>query len=234
MDFTPAAERNGITVLAPHLLRPGVEAALQLFRDRQTDPVYVVRYGTCADVARSAAAGEAAIVLTGHPSWAQYVAEKAEVVERAVLGSDALVVIGPGIAAAERPLQDPSALLSGPEIVGIPSTESESVGMYAREALLRYGIWSRMEQRLHSFSSVEQALAALDAGTVDAVLTARSTARREGRRILLGLEPAFHQPIRYEVLLLDDSSADARALFDHLVGPAGRSAFLQAGFDPAE
>lgn len=233
LDLTPADDPGGPVVLAPQLLQAGVRSALDGYAEVQTTPVQPPRFGSCAEVARAAVAGQAAIVLTAHPSWGDYIAERVTVVDRATLGSDSLVVVGPAGASGDAALADLDGLLDGPDVVGVPSTESASVGMYTREALLRYGIWSQVEPKLRTFPGLDAAFAALDAGELDAVISTRSAAARRGRGVLLTVDPAFHRPIRYEVLLLD-GNAGARTLFDYLTGRDGRSAFEQAGFEPPE
>lgn len=232
IDMTPASERDRVLVVAPETLRASVELALATFADLQAPNPYRVRYVNCAEVARLASSGEAALALTLHPAWADYIRDRGSVDLRGSVAIDALVVAGAPGSAGNR-VADPGELLALPGSIAVPSTESEAVGMYAREALIRYGIWSQLEPRLVVYPSAEGALAAVRAGEASAAFAAGSAALDAGHPVLLTLDEAFHQPLLVEVLLMGDARPEARSLYDYLIGPQGVGAFISQGLRPA-
>lgn len=232
IDVTPSSERDQTVVLTPTALRAGMQLALAGFQDLQTRITYRASYGSDAELARRASNGEAAIVLTLHPAWADYIADRGSVAERASIGLDRLVLVG-SPAGTGATIADPSELLSLNGAIGIPSTEAEAAGMYTRETLVRYGIWSQLEPRLTVFPGASDAITALRDGRIAYAFTLGSDAIEEGLPIVLALDDAFHQPVLVEALLLDTTSPSARQLFDYLVGPQGQGAFSSKGLRPA-
>lgn len=232
LDVTPTSERARVTVLVPDLMQAGLSAALQSYRDLQPASQVAVRSGGDAELARLAVAEAGEIALTAHPAFADYVASRIAVNARRVVARDRLVVIGPGGGRLDRAPADLGLLLAGPETIGIPSTESDAVGMYAREALLRYGIWTQIQPRLRAFATEANALGALAQGAVGATFTTASRAAGRGDGVLVAIDPAFHRPIALEALLLPSAEADAQALFEYLTSGTGLGSFVSQGFLP--
>ena len=235
LDTTPQAERGRVIVLAPESTRIALESVLRSYAMLEAQPIQVARYGNSSDQARAATRGEGHLIITAHPAYGDYIAERTAVLAKAPLVRDRLLLVGPSGSDPSQAAADLSALLSANlQTIAVPSTESESVGMYAREAMLRYGIWSRAQPLLLQVAGSLEALEAVGQNAADAAFVFASDVATSGQPVIVAVDPAFHQPIVYEVLLLDDRLAQARAFYDYLVGPDGSGTFVGSGFLPLQ
>lgn len=228
IDIDP--DHGRLRLLAPASLGSALEAALLTHDGVLSGQPPLPVYGDPARQARAVAEGtDAAVLVTNHPAWASYVVARTTVEDRRVVARDGLVVVTPQSRALPggdlASLADPSF-----RHIASLSTESAPAGMYAREALLRYGLWSDLSSRIDRVDDAEDALRRVRGGEADAALVLASDARAAGIEPTLVVDPAYHQPIWIEVLLLQ-SDPRARALFDFLVGDQARSAFQVQGFD---
>jgi len=145
------------------------------------------------------------------------------VIERAVVGRDRLVIAASGTPAPLAAGGDARALLGRGDlgVIALPNSEMDSVGMYAREALLRYGIWSRVESNVITTADSIEAAAAVNAGSAGVGILLESTAVASGLNVLASFDPALHQAIRFEALLIDDRHTESRRLWQFLTAQAG-------------
>ncbi len=224
--------RDVVTVLAPIDVEGALETALDTFQAAVSDVRHRGVYAGGAEHASRVASDEAAaIVITGHSSLADFIAEKRAVIERlTIAGDDLVIVANSGSQLAQN--TDPGVLMrAAVTSVAIPDTAAEPAGMYAREALLRFGIWSRLEPRVLAVTSVSKALEALQTGEAQAAIVLGS-ALENAQLDRLTIDPSYHQPIRFEILLLDNTEIAAGELFRFISGPQGQSVFQAAGFAP--
>lgn len=201
-----------------------MQATLVSFFSAASISVPRPRFGYSSQLCREAIDEGAHVLITAHPEWADYVSARTEVVERLTIGSEQLVVIGRAGATASGGI---AALTDGSlRRVAVPSTESDPVGMYAREAMLRYGIWSQMQSTLMVTAGSDEAIAALSNGVVDAAIVFSSSAAAAQLPVIFAIDPAFHRPILLEALLLSEEIPQARELFDFLSRGGGSAGFV--------
>lgn len=143
------------------------------------------------------------------------------------LFSNALVVVVPASSAREKLL--PSQLLSLRR-VAVADPTSVPAGRYAKAWLQSQGLWSALEPTLVPVLDVKAALAAAEAGRVDAAIvyatdSAQSRKVREVHRVPDAQAPA----IAYGLVQLR-AGADAAALYDFFAGAEASAVFVRHGF----
>lgn len=232
LDVTPVSERNRLLLFAPSETGARLETLLGRYYAAHGNVVRVV-YGRSDEIVPHVAEEPATgLVVVSHPAWAAYIERRRRVLDRAAFAEDRLVVAaapGRAVDASAAPPDVSVWLERGPPgRVALPSSESDAVGMYAREALLRYGVWVRLQSSLETVQDTPAALARLRAGTVAAAILFASVAEAAGLVTVAYVDPAFHRPIRFEVLLLAEDHANARPLFDFLAS-AGHSEVVASG-----
>ena len=184
---------------------------------RTAAPDAVVSVAASSVLARQIAAGApAAVFVTADPAWADWLADRAEVVERRPVASGRLVVVGPPSAPDAQTL---AGALAGRVAVADPA--HVPAGRYARRAVPD-ALWRSVD--LVVTGDVRAALAAVETGAADrAVVYASDAAATDRARIVWAVPDTV--AVRFEAVLLDPG---ARGVFDRIVG-AGWEA---AGFGP--
>lgn len=220
-DVTPSAERNQMVILAPLEIRDSFDVSLARFFSASSNAPSRARYGYSPEMSRRAIDGEVDILITTHPLWGDYVQERTDIVARGSIGTDRLVVVGRPGASLDGPRDLTWLTDSSLGRLAVSSMESDSVGMYAREALLRYGIWSQVQSSLEILPSSAAVIGAVTTGAVDAAILLARTAAEARLPVMFEFDPAFHRPIRFEALLLSEQHPQARALYESLVRGAG-------------
>ena len=110
-------------------------------------------------------------------------------------------------------------------------------GRAARAALVRTGLWPRLEDRLllaeNAAQAVQFALSrGAGGGLVPYALALSGRVSAEARHVIL--DASMHDPITQRMVLLPDAGAGARALYRFLAGPAARRIFERSGFPASE
>lgn len=220
-----AASGDGgrLVVLAPVELQVLLDPLMQQYTAEFGPSDATATYTRSSELNARAGNLHAAIVMSTHPSWAQLLSDRLSVIERAVVGRDRLVIAASGTPAPLAAGGDARALLGRGDlgVIALPNSEMDSVGMYAREALLRYGIWSRVESNVMTTADSVEAAAAVNAGSAGVGILLESTAVASGLNVLASFDPALHQAVRFEALLIDDRHTESRRLWQFLTAQAG-------------
>ncbi len=179
--------------------------------------------------------GPAALFLSADEGWAGYLEKAGMVARRRDLLTNRLVVIVPVDAKVKiSGLADLAGSgfkrisLAGP---GVPA------GTYAREALVKAGIWEQVKNRVVSGKDVRATLAFVEQGEADAGFVYRTDGAVSGRvRVIREVPESMHRPIRYPLVLVKHTPIRPEAeRFYHYLGSAEAAAvFRQAGFGMAE
>lgn len=108
------------------------------------------------------------------------------------------------------------------------------VGRYARQALIRQGLWSAVEGRLARADNVRSALVLVERGEAAAGIVYATDAAASPKVRVAGTFPeTSHDAIVYPMALLrSGQDGEARKLYDFLVGPTARAVFAQHKFQP--
>jgi molybdate transport system substrate-binding protein len=147
--------------------------------------------------------------------------------------ANALVVVQG--AKTDLPLAQPVDLLK-PEVrhvaVGDPATVP--AGQYAKQALVKLGLWDALQPKLVLGADVRQVREYAIRGEVEAGLVFASDALSPQVKVALRLAQDLHDPIVYPAAVLKRSAdqAQAKAFLDFLLGSQGQAFLIQAGFAP--
>jgi molybdate transport system substrate-binding protein len=173
-----------------------------------------------ADEARMDFLGERGLVVAG---------------TRISLLSNTLVVV---VETGSRLSINSEADLARPEVRSIALAEPQSVpaGIYAKKHLERLGLWRKLLDRIVPTENVRAALAAVEAGNVDAGIVYKTDAAIS-KRVRIAYEvPAVEGPrisYPFAVLTTTTDESAARRFLDGLASEAGRAVFKRYGFLPA-
>jgi molybdate transport system substrate-binding protein len=201
--------------------------------ERETGHGVEFAFGASSDLARQAVAGAPAdVFLSADVAMLERV-EKAGLVlpgTRVDLLSNRLVVVVP--ADSKRKVAGPADLKDVKRLV-LADPAAVPAGVYAKAWLERQGLWRELEPRVVPALDVRAALAAVEAGRVDAGVV-YSTDAALSRRVRVALTvPEGEAPrIVYPVAALSRGKAPeaARAFVRFLQGDAARRAFERHGF----
>ena len=222
---------NAVLVMAAASTIDALEAAVGDFEARTGIDVEV-SFGPTSTVARQIEEGApAALMLSASREWADYVQQRVAIRRRETLVSNQLVVIKPtrpvdGVAGSLRDFFE----APGRRRFAVADPESVPAGIYTRQALEALGLWESLEPRLVPTVDVRAALALVARDEVDGGIVYATDARANDVVTVGRIDPMFHEPIEYPLLLLDGAGSEATELFDFLVSAAGLAHFFDRGF----
>jgi molybdate transport system substrate-binding protein len=109
---------------------------------------------------------------------------------------------------------------------------SVPAGRYAKAALEKLGVWTRVEQRIASAENVRVALQYVSRGEAPYGIVYETDARADPAVAVLGTFPEFSHPqIIYPAAVLAASANPAAATYlEYLKSPAARPYFENEGF----
>ena len=231
------AQEAPVTVLAAASLTDAMKAVSQAWQ-AQGHPGLVLSFGSSGALARLAENGAPANVFaSADTQWMDYLARKDLIVPGTrvnLLGNNLVlivpkdqartVVIGSGL--------DIDALLGATGRMATGDPASVPVGIYARQALTRLGLWDRMAPRLAPTEDVRGALLLVARGEAPAGIVYATDAAIASNVAVAGVFPAgLHDPVVYPFAVLEaGDTPQARALMSFLAGPDARAIFTRFGF----
>ena len=125
--------------------------------------------------------------------------------------------------------------LTKPEYKKIAIAEPQSVpaGIYAREYLLKLGVWETLQEKVVPTENVRTAMAAVESGNVNAGFVYK-TDSLVSKKVKVAIEiPATEGPkISYPVAVMKSSKEpeSAKKFAEYLAGPTARLIFEKMGF----
>ena len=134
-----------------------------------------------------------------------------------------------------RPFRSPRELL-GVKRLALAQPESVPAGIYAKAWLTKKGLWTALAPRVIPTENVRAALAAVEAGNVDAAIVYRTDALISPRvRVAWHVPRADGPRIVYPAAVLRDAArpAHARRFLDFLASPRAARVFAKHGFGSA-
>jgi molybdate transport system substrate-binding protein len=153
---------------------------------------------------------------------------------RVELASNQLAVVVPD----DRPSRWTSIkglMDAGVRRVAIGDPAGVPAGVYTKEYLTRAGIWTALQPKLVPTGSVRLALAAVEAGSVDAAIVYRTDAAVAKRSRLAWVVPESEGPrIQYAAVALRDApnAKGAARFLSFLSSPETAALMRRAGFTP--
>ncbi len=220
----PAAGDARLHVFAAASLGETIDAIIDLWPGEA-----VGVYGGSSTLARQIELGAPAdVFISANPEWVEHLARAGALRGDPVdIAANSLVVVGaPGVAS---PM---ALLLSGKEErLAIADPEAVPAGIYAREALIRLGLWEGRPTLLIG-ASVREALAWVRRGEAAIGVVYRTDALLAPELAAEPFDPALHAPIRYVAAITAGAGPEAENFLAFLAGPEAQSILAKAGFDP--
>lgn len=196
-------------------------------------------FGASSALARQIEAGApASIFFSADEAWMDHLADRkliAAGTRLPLLGNRLVLIVPAGsprrvATIAIRPGFGFAGLIGdGRWATGDP--DAVPVGRYARQALIRLGVWAAAEGRLARAENVRAALAFVETGAARAGIVYATDARASGRVAVAGTFPASsHDPIVYPAALLGTPDAEARAFFSFMRDRRAKRLYAARGF----
>jgi len=228
------SRREEVLVSAASSLSEVLGQVARAFEARDASRI-VLNLGASNALVRQVLAGAPVDVFVSADD--QQIAQLGELVRhgsRIELASNQLAVVVPD----DRPSNWTSIKgLLDPKVrrVAIGDPAGVPAGVYAKQYLTRAGIWNALQPRLVPTGSVRLALAAVEAGSVDAAIVYRTDATVARRSRVAWLVPEDEGPaIRYAAVALRGApnARGAGRFLDFLRSPEAAALLRGAGFSP--
>ncbi|MDJ0944468.1 MAG: molybdate ABC transporter substrate-binding protein [Kiloniellales bacterium] len=230
------AEPETVTLFAAASTTDAVAEIAELYAAETGNPVRPV-FAASSTLARQIVQGAPAdLYLSANPRWMDHLAERGlvEPGSRLDLLGNALVLIAPLDSGAEVEIAagfDLAGLLDGRPLA-LADPDHVPAGLYAKAALTRLGVWTRVKGRIAYAAHVRAALALVDRGEAAAgIVYATDAAIARKVRVLDRFPAESHPPIRYPLAMIAGRRrAAVEAFHDFLQGPAAAGRFRARGF----
>jgi molybdate transport system substrate-binding protein len=190
-------------------------------------------YAATATLAQQVISGaNADVFVSASTAWAERLQQAGVVADqRDLLGNELVLIVPNGSTIKLDTMMD----LVGDDVqhVALGDPESVPAGIYAKQALVKLGIWERLRPRIVSGADVRQALTFVETGAAEAGIVYATDAKISKRvQIAARVDPALSDPIRYPILLLQngESNMAARQFFEFLTAPESVAIFRKYGF----
>ena len=205
---------------------------------KQGHPALRMSFGSSSTLARQIKQGAPANVFaSADEQWMDYLDKRGEIAPgtRHDLLSNQLVLIVP----ADHPLHvniaqgfGLTALLGHDGRLATGDPAHVPVGIYAKQALTRLGLWPAVQARIAATSDVRGALLLVERDEAPAGIVYATDAAVSPRVMVAGTFPdSSHDPIAYPFAVTRaGDTPDARALLTFLAGPEARTIFAHRGF----
>jgi molybdate transport system substrate-binding protein len=150
---------------------------------------------------------------------------------REILSNTLVIVAG---RASPLKLDAPQGLAqAGIERLALADPKAVPAGVYAREYLKKLGVWEQLEARVIPMENVRAALAAVEAGNVDAGIVYKTDAAiSKSVKVIYEVPAADGPAISYPAAIVTDSqhAAAAEKFVAHLESAQAREIFEKFGF----
>ncbi len=172
------------------------------------------------------------VFLSANVGWADYVESSVTVESRHSLLSNRLVVIVP--ADSKLALEKVEDLVGGKvQYVALGDPEAVPAGKYAKQALVKLGLWEKLKGRVAAAKDVRHVLTYVETGAAEVgIVYATDAAVSDKVRVVAEIPAELTEPVLYPVVLLKRGaeSESARAFYDFLGGPKAGKIFEKFGF----
>ncbi len=213
-------------------------AAVAALYARTGHPAPRLSFGASSALARQIDGGAPAnVFLSADERWMDWLQKRNLIVPdtRRTLLRNTLVLIVPKNRArtlAIGPDLDVDALLGPDGRLATGDPASVPVGIYAKQALSKLGLWDKVQPHLAPAENVRAALLLVERGEAAAGIVYATDAAASRDVAVAGTFPeSSHDPITYPVALVrGNDTPEARALLAFIEGPEAGAAFTRFGF----
>jgi molybdate transport system substrate-binding protein len=232
----PAPTPAAITVFAAASLKESLDAAAAAWT-RQSGQKIVLSYAASSALARQIEQrAPADVFISADGEWMDYLQLRRliDADSRFTLVGNRLVLIAPAGSKVRRvPLKfAPLRKALGDGRLAVAETGSVPAGMYAKQSLLKLGLWNTVAGQLAQADNVRAAMAFVALGEAPLGIVYATDARAEPRvRVVAIFDDASHDPILYPAARTAHGDAAAtRGFLAFLRGATARAIFRNAGF----
>jgi molybdate transport system substrate-binding protein len=172
------------------------------------------------------------VFLSADATWADYVEAQSLAAERREMLGNRLVVIAPRDSTLD--LKNPQDVAAeGVKHLALADPEAVPAGKYAKQALVKLGLWDAVKKKVAAAADVRQAMAYVETGAADAgIVYATDAAQSESIKVVAEIPPQWTEPIRYCAVLLKHGADKpaAGSFYRYLFSPAAAKVFQKHGF----
>ena len=150
---------------------------------------------------------EADLFISADTKWADFLAEKDQVVRQQDLLGNRLVIVVPADSKIE--VKKPEDLLAaGIEHLALGEPQSVPAGIYAKQALTKLGLWDQLKAKVVSAEDVRHALTYVETGSAEAgIVYATDAAVSKKVKVAAEIPEKLTGPVRYPLVLLKHGAA---------------------------
>ncbi len=239
LAVTPIAARaDTITVFAAASLKDALDAIAAEWQAETGNPV-TISYAGSPQLAKQIEQGAPAdLFLSASPEWMDALQEQSLIKpdSRIDLLGNTLVLIAHGAAAPALTLGPDLDLATaiGPGKLAMAQVDAVPAGVYGKQALEHFGLWTKAEPLVAQTENVRAALALVATGEAGLGIVYGSDAiaakaAGDAISVVATFPEGSHDPIRYPAALLSDAP-NAAAFLDHLTSDAAERVFTAQGF----
>jgi len=246
-EVRPTSSKPVVTVFAA---AGATDVVTRLCRAYEAEyPVDIrLNFASSSTLARQLEAGaQADVYISASKPWMDYVCQRQLTVgeTRADWAHNRLVLVLPKqttpVGQASAPPRDAGgarlslrlAALKGKIAIGDP--DHVPAGIYAKGALEHADLYESLRDQFVACPSVRAALRLVEEGQVEAGIVYQSDAAASQRVEVVAVFPqAWHEPITFQIALLDGHQRSAAALVEFLTSAQASALLAQFGFDALE
>ena len=231
-----SAQPRGPLVLAAASLQESLSAAA----DRWAATGHarpVLSFAGSSALARQVMAGAPAdLFLSADEEWMDALARSRllRAHTRAALLTNRLVLVAPAVSRVQLTMAPrfPLAQALGRGRLAMADPAAVPAGRYARDALIRLGVWPQLQTRITRSENVRAALALVTRGEAPlGIVYATDAQASRGVRVVGTFPASSHAPITYPVAVLAKSTnPDAEGFRRFLLSAEGKAIFRRFGF----
>ncbi len=231
------ARAQGLTVFAAASLTDALQDIGRLW-EAQGHAKPAFNFAASSTLARQMEQGaKANLFASADEQWMDWAQQRNLIVNdtrRSLLGNDLVLVMEKAHVQKVdiKPGTDLLAVLGANGRLATGDPDHVPVGLYARQALTRLGMWAAIEPRLARADSVRAALLLVERGEAPLGIVYSTDAAVAPNVAIAGLFPeSSHDPISYPFAVArGGDTPEARAFLDFLAGPAATEVFKRRGF----
>ncbi|HVY17354.1 MAG TPA: molybdate ABC transporter substrate-binding protein [Rhodopila sp.] len=226
-----------VTVFAAASLTNGMKDAAALWA-KQGHPAPTMSFGSSSTLARQIEQGAPANVFASADElWMDDLAKKSLIVpdtRHDLLGNE-LVLIVPAshpIKVDIKPGFDLMHILGPNGRLAVGDPAHVPVGLYAKQALQRLGVWDKVSPHIAAAADVRSGMLLVEQGEAPAGIVYATDAAISKKVVVAGVFPeSSHDPISYPFAIVKaNDTPDARAFLSFLAGSQMRAVWTKLGF----
>lgn len=225
-----------ITVFAAASLKETLEATGKIFTEKSGTGIRF-SFASSSVLAKQIESGAPAdLFVSADLKWMDYLEERKLIVPDTrvnLLGNELVLVAPQGSSLSSINFtQDDFARVLGSSRLATGEVNSVPVGIYAKSAFQKLGLWSLVEPKLAQTENVRAALAFVSRGEVELGVVYKTDALVEKSVRQIAVFPSdSHDPIVYPFAIPAQSrSVAARSFLTFLTTPEAQTIFKEAGF----